>query len=321
MFGVTTGDTCYCGNSINSETQPFDDENCDSTCAGNARAGKPPTDPACGGSGYMSVYSKAYEIDLIPSGVTYTNIGCYLDAGPADALVSQDVFVTYALRIQMCEVLCENFDYFGLKGGNKCLCGDGISPDARIAAPATCSRQCDGDFSQVCGSDTANYQVLYAAPKFTACSKLGTTLRVRNPGFENGVAFWNAVVPTNTQWQSVSSKYHGGRRSARISSKLAVSPFIISQDLTLCPGTSYIFSYWSLGSACLVDAKFRSSTVSSGVGGDIWQRDQVYVTAPQEAASISFEVTCDGLTPLRQLYLDDIELRPATIADAPLFPN
>lgn len=322
LFGVTNGDTCYCDNDIQSSIFLVGDEFCNRPCVGNARVGIPETDPTCGGNGYISVYSKEYEIDLIPSGVTYHNLGCYLEPAGVSALGFLDVFSSAILRLQMCEVLCDTFDYFGVRNGNQCVCGDGINPDARIAAPATCSRPCSGAFEQVCGSDNSNYLVLYATPKFAACGELSTDLRVRNPGFENGVAFWRAEIPFGTQWQVVSSKYYNGQRSARITIRSGVVlPFILSQDLRLCPGTSYIFSYWVVGNSCVVQPTFRGGAVSGGSGGETWNRGQVYVTAPVEAASISFEVVCSGSAPLRQLYLDDIELRPARITDSALFPR
>nr|XP_054772421.1 uncharacterized protein LOC129280420 [Lytechinus pictus] len=84
---------------------------------------------------------------------TYPYDSCQNTCGPqAQYCQSQE------MTIELCRDICadQNMRYFGLQAGKQCLCGGFFAPYNALGQPDgndTCNRPCEGNSSQLCGSD------------------------------------------------------------------------------------------------------------------------------------------------------------------------
>lgn len=322
-FAVSSGSTCMCGDTIAIGEDFWNAEGCTIPCNGNTRAGRPVNDQICGSNEYSNVYLKDIgTVPDFPSSPNYNSMGCYSVIANNEHILGEKTVALpeSALTIELCEGICRGFKYYSL-GPSVCVCGDQVNTAARIAATDLCSEQCPGNNQEICGGTGGSYVSLYATPEFADCGRLDTPLRVRNPGFESGVISWTSAGVGNIRWNSVvSSDTFSGRRVARIANK-GGAQLVLKQELRLCPGASYIFSFAVRGNDCQTVAAFKQNTLYTTIRSPYWGSYIVYLNSDSEYGDLSFTVTCDNLpAPLSQYFIDAIQVRPASSADSALFP-
>lgn len=326
-FGAELGNQCFCGNAIGTFPPPIPvlDSLCVLPCVGNTLAGKPLFDQICGGPTQISIYQKnAGTIPPIPANPTYFPLGCYSQASNGVPLTDTGLTIPSGFTIQMCEALCQGFDFYGVTAGSTCICGNQIGAGAYIQDPSACNIACNGNSGQQCGS-SLNVN-LYAKSTSTECAKLGTDLRIRNPGFENGNAFWTSstVNPADIQWQSINyPEALTGSRVARIASRSLLAVLTLSQESQICAYTGYILSFAvreDLDSSCTVRLQWAGTTQVTADATTTWVTHRVYVTSPTTNNLVALLVQCDGTKTINKVYIDNVQLRPAQAADSALFP-
>ncbi|MCJ1242521.1 hypothetical protein MMC14_010529, partial [Varicellaria rhodocarpa] len=156
---------CYCGNNPPSDQYlDIDNVHCTFSWAGDP-------DDRCGGQGgYLSVYYDPTKYTP-GSGTTnptggpatvnttgdYNYIGCYSEATNGRALSGKrPPAPANGFTIELCEVACEGYTYFGMEYANECYCGNTInagSPNQASSDPTIngCSMICAGSDIEYCG--------------------------------------------------------------------------------------------------------------------------------------------------------------------------
>lgn len=308
-FGVTADD-CFCGDTIlKDESAVVSPDNCMTPCNGNTRTGR---QQYCGGAQYTSIFRRDQDF-VPPSSRTYNSLGCYVDS---PLQFSPNSATPRGATPQICEAICLGFKYFTVEVVS-CFCSDDLS-FAQIAPTAECNSPCPGDSTQTCGG-FGRVVNLYATPQYQACGQVNTDLRVKNPGFENGVAYWSPITSPGVQWQvQTRAEAHTGRRLARIVVK-DVGQIQLFQTIPTCPGVQYVLTYFHTLHAgtngdCATRAYFDgiglpTSTPSNGG----WSQQSSVVTPSGETAVLEIRIGCEGRQSM--VFLDDIQLRPATPND------
>lgn len=325
-FGTTNGFGCACGNSIKANSIVTPNE-CAIPCNGNVRAGRPVDSQMCGGQASSSIYRKRESNSDLRSNlstmVSSSLLGCYNDGDRSLRAPYPDTgFRMPISRLQSCEAQCAGFKYFGLRNfrvenRNYCICRDDLTDGVQISSDANCDLPCDEDNSRKCASSSIAYVVLYASPELTPCADLETSLRIKNPGFENGIALWSVSSSTGVvQWQAISStNSHVGQRVARIVAKTGVGSLTLSQTVPVCPGVGYILTFWTYKSngPCQIKSRFNNVNHDGKVATDGWFMQQMYVSSTVVNTNLEFEMSCSGSS-LSSIFIDDLQLRPASIA-------
>lgn len=135
-FGLQYASQCFCGNEYDSGGQA-DEADCSSACSGDATI-------MCGGSWRNSVYeiTGAVDLDVLQTAVTYSYVGCYVDASSRDlGAVENNMGPDASPRL--CAELCIGYTYYGLQAGVQCFC-DNDYGDYGDTADAECSTDCSG---------------------------------------------------------------------------------------------------------------------------------------------------------------------------------
>lgn len=137
--------------------------NCSTICAGDETE-------FCGGNSLLSVWSlPGYVAPNVTSGSSSstgtgapqlaTNIaylGCYNEVGSPRALTtvfSQSPGMTIDQCAQAAQA--QNLAYFGLEFASQCLAGSVLNANSKPIAASTCSMQCAGNTTEVCGGQNA----------------------------------------------------------------------------------------------------------------------------------------------------------------------
>lgn len=326
FWGVINGDSCYCSNSLPGGTSLHANANCNAPCSGNNLFG---TSESCGspsgGTSYYSVFQKATAVPDIPPTPSYNQIGCYAEG--LTSILDDSIMQMPQSNAQTCETLCTGFRFFGLRSANTCICGNTIDNTARIGPAAACDVVCLNGPTQNCGSSDSSHNNIYARSDLTACAQLNTKLRVRNPGFENGIAFWSdqGLDFPRIRWQSIKASELGstGKRVARITSHETSARLTLSQTVPVCPGTGYILSFWGSarnGGPCTVELSLDDGDPISLEVVDFATGRRGYVSPTLLDTKLDILVYCAVSGSPSTMFLDNIELRPATSDDALLFP-
>lgn len=315
---------CYCDNSINDKSPTIvSDPLCDVPCPGNDRSG---TDSFCGGSYYQGYQLVDPTANYVPTELQFTSVGCYTEPVGDSLLVGRDTVIDpYISTLQYCEAICQGYNYYGMTQGSQCVCGDTLEADNRVAAPESCDARCVDDGTQSCGSTDVKTFNLYAKPTYTACTDLDSPRRVQNPGFENGIIKWHlsSGMSPNLPWQSIAfSRAPSGKRVARIVSRTSEDFTFKSETVATCPGIGYIVTFWAAqlnSNICYVQVILGNAALSLNLPQFNGQYYQVYLTPQEVSMEVTFRINC-GVSGFQILYIDDVQLRPATIADAAFFP-
>jgi hypothetical protein len=314
-FGVEGGTNCFCGNALRAFPFPIMepvDTICSIPCASNSAQ-------KCGAAGSLSLYRlNNGAVIPPPPALSYNSLGCYSRPGIQGGGLSGSIsdFSMGGLTLAQCEDICRGSNYFAVSGLT-CNCGNTINSDILLEQSSGCSTTCGGNSNTICGGN--GHSNIYS--NIPTCGLLGTALRVKNPGFESGEIGWTAsssIAAGTVKWASRTGTAYAGTRFARIDFFAgARGDFSIEQDVPVCPGTPYILSVYLKRSDSASDCTLNSyidgiqtSIVSPPI---TYYNFLAYAVPSGLTANVKFTFTCNtASTSLRQVSLDNVQLRPAT---------
>jgi hypothetical protein len=226
-----------------------------------------------------------------------------------------------------CQDICGESTFFAVYG-NSCICGDGLSALTRFQDRTSCVSPCEGNSNQKCGG--LQNSVANAFVNIAACGTLDTRLRVRNPGFENGAISW---TPTRTGTGTINWSVRTDAGIANTGSRYArfdlfagaVGDLALTQNIAICPGTAYILTVYAkksnVAAACSIQAYLNNQQVIADVVGTVWAPSSAFVKPSTDPAKLDLRIGCDVNTNgyLRQVFVDSVELRPATADEVATF--
>ena len=144
FFGLEYGRECWCS-SQDLSPRGVPDADCSFPCAGD------PT-KTCGGSNRIEVYTNDVyvpPVTPVPAELDVPYLGCFIDV--ASRALPDQVFTDNEMTAEKCQVLCQEYSYFGLEFGKECFCGN-KQPQTQTSEDE-CSFPCAGDRAQTCGGN------------------------------------------------------------------------------------------------------------------------------------------------------------------------
>lgn len=153
LAATESGDTCACGNGLQSYSAPVLQTFCNTPCAGNASE-------ICGGSGdakYLSVWnstSSTIPSTMVKAVGAYPLDGCYNDTLNAHVLNATTYTNSTSMSVEACVGYCitKNYDVAGLENGQSCYCGSTLASSVNSVAAAQCNMLCTGNRREFCGA-------------------------------------------------------------------------------------------------------------------------------------------------------------------------
>ncbi len=168
LSGVQNGDTCYCGNGLQSfsaiqkEIGDAKDSKCNVPCKGNSTE-------ICGATDYLSVWNATEAVKIPPTMVKqvgyYPLKGCFnstVNGTTATATSSSPLLSatstslpTTSLSAESCVGYCSTRGYAvaGMQDGKTCSCDERLSTSAEELALSECNVVCPGNKREFCGGD------------------------------------------------------------------------------------------------------------------------------------------------------------------------
>ncbi|KAL8936038.1 MAG: hypothetical protein Q9216_005133 [Gyalolechia sp. 2 TL-2023] len=161
--GLQNGDTCYCGNGLQSfsaiqkESGPASDSKCDVACAGNSTE-------ICGAKSYLSVWNATASANIPPTMVKqvgyYPLKGCYNSTisatkSSSPLLDAASTGLPTTNSAESCVGYCatKGYSVAGAEDGNKCSCGPSLPTTAEELELAECNVVCSGNKREFCGAE------------------------------------------------------------------------------------------------------------------------------------------------------------------------
>ncbi|KAL8699377.1 MAG: hypothetical protein Q9201_006035 [Fulgogasparrea decipioides] len=154
LSGLQNGDTCYCGNGLQSfsaiqqEAGAAKDSKCNKPCSGNATE-------ICGADNYLSVWNATSAITIPPTTVKqvgyYPLNGCY--NATSTALTAANT-TSNSLTAESCVGYCatQGYSVSGLTNGNTCTCDKSLSTSAQKLDLSECNVRCVANQREFCGA-------------------------------------------------------------------------------------------------------------------------------------------------------------------------
>ncbi|KAI1344989.1 putative glyoxal oxidase [Xylariaceae sp. FL0016] len=149
---------CFCDNAIyNGGVEGNDASKCATPCGGDQTE-------MCGGSGYLTIYSKGTPTTYQPPSTqkdglngTWTYQGCYQDNANDERTLPWALYFANTNTPELCLGTCASYGYTaaGLEYGDECYCGDPIDVTTSGAAlydDSECNVVCAGNGSIYCGA-------------------------------------------------------------------------------------------------------------------------------------------------------------------------
>ncbi|KAL8920259.1 MAG: hypothetical protein Q9172_004572 [Xanthocarpia lactea] len=168
LSGVQNGDTCYCGNGLQSfsaiqkELGDAKDSKCNVPCKGNSTE-------ICGAMDYLSVWNATEAVKIPPTMVKqvgyYPLKGCFNSTvnGTATATSSSPPLLSATstslpisnLSAESCVGYCSTrgFAVAGMQDGKTCSCDEKLSTSAEELALSECNVVCPGNKREFCGAE------------------------------------------------------------------------------------------------------------------------------------------------------------------------
>jgi len=151
LAGLLNGDTCYCGQALQSYSAlGFD--GCNKTCTGNSSE-------YCGGLSRLSVWNLTTY--LAPSKVlavgAYQLNGCYSAPNSSALLSGKSYTNATSMSAESCVGYCQGYglSYAALANGTTCSCDSTFPSNATTTADRSCAVPCSGNGREVCGGASA----------------------------------------------------------------------------------------------------------------------------------------------------------------------
>ncbi len=159
LSGLQNGDTCYCGNGLQSYSTVQREtagtvSQCNTPCAGNATE-------ICGAKSYLSVWNATEAIKIPPTmvkQVEYSPLkGCYnatLSSTTA-LLAAASTSLPTTNSAESCVGYCNTKGYAvaGMENGSKCSCAASLSTSAKLLQLSECNVRCSGNSREFCGAE------------------------------------------------------------------------------------------------------------------------------------------------------------------------
>ncbi|KAI4115242.1 MAG: hypothetical protein LQ345_004126 [Seirophora villosa] len=160
LAGLQNGDTCYCGNGLQSYSALQNEQNtlakdskCNLPCAGNATE-------ICGAKEYLSVWNATESVKIPPTTVKqvgyYPLKGCYngtISSTTKPLLNAASTSLPTTNSAESCVGYCatRGFAVAGMDNGSACRCGASLSSDAEELTLGECNVVCAGNKREFCG--------------------------------------------------------------------------------------------------------------------------------------------------------------------------
>ncbi|KAL8989440.1 MAG: hypothetical protein Q9177_001676 [Variospora cf. flavescens] len=158
LAGLQNGDTCYCGNGLQSFSALQDERNtlpkdskCNFPCAGNATE-------ICGAEEYLSVWNATESVKIPPTMVKqvgyYPLKGCFNGTISTKALLNAtSTSLPTTNSAEDCVGYCATRGYAvaGMSEGNACQCGASLPTNAEELTLGECNVVCAGNKREFCG--------------------------------------------------------------------------------------------------------------------------------------------------------------------------
>ncbi|KAK8038133.1 hypothetical protein PG994_014900 [Apiospora phragmitis] len=144
-FGVEYGRECYCGNVLDSTSEPAVMTDCSMPCAGDKST-------YCGAGNRLDVYfSNATTGPTQPPIVgKYNWYGCQTEGTLSRALNALHT-ANDNMTLEACAGFCDGYTYFGTEYSRECYCGNSFTEGSGVAGTSDCSMVCMGDSKELCG--------------------------------------------------------------------------------------------------------------------------------------------------------------------------
>ena len=161
----------YCAEQLNSTNTVAN--NCNVPCTYSPNE-------ICGGASSILVYNATgafYSNFTGPIGVgkpdtsgAYSFIGCYQWPGPGSSqpFIGISYQTSAGQSIDTCATYCAGYVYFGSFFFGRCFCGNNLNYRAWLQNTTLCNANCNGNASQICGSNTNGYSVYELTANVTA---------------------------------------------------------------------------------------------------------------------------------------------------------
>ncbi|KAI1259995.1 heme peroxidase [Xylariaceae sp. FL1019] len=155
-WGTEYGRECYCGNSVDAQSNKTEEADCGMVCAGDATE-------YCGGSNRIEMYklpviatptttsTAAITPTNAPTVSSYAFQGCWTEGDGVRALASSSK-ASDDMTLEACAEFCSDFHFFGTEYGRECYCGDVPSSSSNQTELGDCSVPCSGDATEYCGA-------------------------------------------------------------------------------------------------------------------------------------------------------------------------
>ncbi|KAK4223829.1 WSC domain-containing protein [Podospora fimiseda] len=166
-FGVTYSSECFCGATLDPNSEQVAESDCNMPCSGDASE-------KCGAGNRLNVYADpALAVPVasnLPTVGEFSYKGCWTD-DLADRTLTAVDFRDDEMTVEKCAERCASYNYFGVEFARECYCGDELGG---VSAPEPeCSSLCVGNGAQWCG---APYRLnLYSKFPTTTTSSVTTT--------------------------------------------------------------------------------------------------------------------------------------------------
>ncbi|KAL8765358.1 MAG: hypothetical protein Q9209_007544 [Squamulea sp. 1 TL-2023] len=161
LSGVQNGDTCYCGNGLQSfsalqeESGSTTVSKCNTPCKGNSTE-------ICGARDYLSVWNATEAVKIPPTMVKqvgyYPLKGCYNSTiqgtTTSPLLAATSTSIPTSLSVESCVGFCATNGYAvaGMENGKTCSCNDKLSTSAEVLNLGECNVQCPINKREFCGA-------------------------------------------------------------------------------------------------------------------------------------------------------------------------
>ncbi|KAL8752627.1 MAG: hypothetical protein Q9184_005668, partial [Pyrenodesmia sp. 2 TL-2023] len=159
LSGLQNGDTCYCGNGLQSystiqrETSGTVSQ-CNTPCAGNSTE-------ICGAKSYLSVWNATEAIKVPPTmvkQVEYSPLkGCYNAtlSSTSSLLAAASTSLPTTNSAESCVGYCniKGFAVAGMENGTECSCATTLSTNAKLLQLSECNVRCSGNKREFCGAE------------------------------------------------------------------------------------------------------------------------------------------------------------------------
>jgi hypothetical protein len=159
LLAGTSGNQCYCGNSVSNGQGRTASSVCTSPCGGDASK-------ICGGSYKLSLFNStasstttstasssgaASSASASASASGTTSRGCFSDL----SALNNGVYTSGYMTVDQCLTYCkgQNYGFAGLVNGNTCRCGS-TAPNVNVGR-ASCTTTCISNTKQSCGGSNA----------------------------------------------------------------------------------------------------------------------------------------------------------------------